>query len=432
MALKVKDTSNSPQYQYNTVPLSIPGLAPGVPAIPQVNSVSLNRVNAPKPPPIEMPEAHIPRAINYYADHGGCGFWRMGWVEYLLNIKQRADITGLTAMVLNENFYQNIKTVRMQRQATPHQKVFVQALKNLSEKYKYKLVYEVDDIVFREDIPDYNRCKEAFDNPEIVKTILEIMSLTDEFTVTCQYMKDYYMSKTGHKKVTVLPNYAPKFWLDGFYDPKKLAENFDKNKNRPRVLYAGSGVHADIVNKTGQKDDFEHIVNHIIKTRKDFKYVWKGCFPLSCKPFIDNGDMEFHQWDDLHNFPRGIMATNPTVTFASLQDNIFNRSKSNIKMIESGALGLPGVFQDMCTYSNADVKFKTGEEFIDQLKYITKDIDTYMKLSQKGREFADTLWLEDHLEESMAMYFTDWGSKERNIMSPELIKNNPDQKFNIA
>jgi hypothetical protein len=433
MALKLKENqtetqNNQSTYHYNVVNSFIPGMAPGVPAFPNLYQVGMTRVNTPPPPPIEMPETKIPRAINYYADHGGCGYWRMGWSEYLINLKQKADICGLTAMVLSENFYQNIKAIRLQRQATPHQKEFVKALKDLSNKFKFKLIYEVDDIVFKDDIPDYNRCKEAFDNPEIAKTILEIMQMTDEFTVTCQFMKDYYKSKSNHQKINVLPNYAPKFWLDGFYNEEKLLKRLEKYKKKPRVLYAGSGVHADIVNKTNQKDDFEHVVQAIIKARKDFTFVWKGCFPLSCKPFIDNGEMEFIQWDDLHMFPAGLDAANCNVTFASLQDNIFNKSKSNIKMIEAGALGMPGAFQDMCTYDGAELKFKTGDELIDLFKLMTKDFDTYNNFSKNGRKFASGLWLEDHLDEVMALYFTDWASKERNIMAPTLIKNNPEQK----
>ena len=423
-----KPSEDRPIYQYNLTKLHLPGAGPLPTGFPNQYYVGMNRVHSPAPPPIEMAEAKVPRAINYYADQGGCGYWRMGWAEYLLNVKQKASIAGLTSMVLSENFYQNIKSIRLQRQATPHQKAFVTALKELSAKYKYKLIYEVDDIVFKDDIPDFNRCKDAFNNSEIVKIILDIMGVVDEFTVTCQYMKDYYKEKTGRDRINVLPNYAPRFWLDRYYNPERLEHIFEKNKKRPRILYAGSGVHVDVVNRTNQKDDFEHVVQQIIKARKDFQFVWKGCFPLACKPFVDNGEMEFLPWSDLQSFPQGLYDAGCSVTFASLQDNIFNRSKSNIKLIESGALGMPGAFQDMCTYQDADIKFKTGEDLIDRLKYLTKDISRYMKYSKKIRSYADTMWLEDHLDESMAVYFTEWGSKERNAMSPTLIKNNPEQK----
>jgi hypothetical protein len=50
-----------------------------------------------------------------------------------------------------------------------------------------------------------------------------------------------------------------------------------------------------------------------------------------------------------------------------------------------------------------------------------------MKLSDKSRKFTEGLWLEDHIDEYQALYFTPWGSKERKAMAPNLIKLNPDQ-----
>ena len=98
-------------------------------------------------------------------------------------------------------------------------------------------------------------------------------------------------------------------------------------------------------------------------------------------------------------------------------------------MVESGGIGLPGAYQDLCTYQEAEVKFKSGEELIDQLEYITSDFDRYMRLSDNARKFTENLWLEDHIQEYYALYNTAWGSKERKEIAPRLIENNPDQDF---
>jgi hypothetical protein len=241
-------------------------------------------------------------------------------------------------------------------------------------------------------------------------------------------MKEYYIDKTGNKNITVIPNYAPKFWLDRFYNENVILKNFEKNEKRPRVLYSGSGTHVDVLNKTGMKDDFHHVVDEIIKARKKFKFVWKGCYPLAVKPFIDNGEMEYMDWSTLPNYPQGIVDTNTNITFAPLIDNTFNKSKSNIKMIESGALGLPGVYQDMCTYEMSPNKFRSGKDLINMLEHLTSDCDIYMKESRKARAYAETMWLEDHIDLYEGLYLTAWGSKERNEKYPELIKLNPDQK----
>jgi hypothetical protein len=429
MAIKIKtNDSNKIIYQFSPIQIEIPAPPNGMPiGFPIYTYMLIVPISIPKTPDVEMPESKLPRALNYYADYGGCGFWRMIWPEYLLNGYQKACISGLTCMVLDPRFYQGIKAVRMQRQATPVQKEFVKQLKNIGSQIGFRLIYEVDDIVFKNDIPDYNRCKDPFCDTAITDSIVEIMRTVDEITVTCNYMKEYYKEKLGTKKVTVIPNYAPKFWLDRFYDKDRIEKLYHKHKKQPRILYSGSGTHIDVLNKTGLNDDFRHVTDMIIKARKKFKFVWKGCYPLNLKPYIDNGDMEYVEWSALMDYPQGLVDANCNAVFASLQDNVFNRSKSNIKMVEAGALGLPGAYQDLCTYEDAEIKFTDGKDLIDKLEYITSDFDRYMKISNKARKFAEGLWLEDHINEYEAIYFTEWGSKERKKMAPVLIKNNPDQ-----
>ena len=435
MALKLKeqpkqqeDLSNKLVFEYQPVVAGIPNPPHALPiGMPVYTHVSLKPVSFPKPPALEMPESNLPRALNYYADYGGCGFWRMIWPEFMLNQYQKACISGLTCMVMDLRFYQGIKAIRMQRQATPVQKAFISELKKASSQMGFRLIYEVDDIVFKDDIPDYNRCKDAFCDQNIIDSILDIMGMMDEITVTCKYMKEYYMDKTGNKNITVIPNYPPKFWLDRFYDKQRIERLYDQNKKRPRILYSGSGTHVDVLNRTGLNDDFGHVVQSIIKARKKFKFVWKGCYPLALKPYIDNGEMEFIDWSPLPDYPQGLVDANCNAVFAPLVDNVFNKSKSNIKMVEAGALGLPGAYQNLCTYEEADHKFITGDDLINQLEHLTSDFDRYMDISAKARQFTDGLWLEDHINEYEALYFTDFGSKERKEKAPRLIELNPDQ-----
>jgi hypothetical protein len=430
MALKIKDnnTNNNVVYQYSPMVAGIPNPPANLPmGMPVYSYAALNPIRVPQAPALDIPEAGLPRALNYYADYGGCGFWRMIWPEFMMNAYNKACMSGLTQMILDVRFYGGIKAIRFQRQATPIQKQFIDELRKAKEQMGFRMIYEVDDIVFKDDIPDYNRCKDAFVDQNIIDSILGIMKNMDEITVTCKYMKEYYQEKTGNKNITVIPNYPPKFWLDRFYQKERVQKLYDQHKKRPRVLYSGSGTHVDVLNRTGLNDDFKHITDAMIKARKKFKFVWKGCFPLALKPYIDNGDMEYIDWSPLHDYPQGLYDTNCNVSFAPLIDNVFNRSKSNIKMVEAGGLGMPGVYQDMCTYEEAELKFKTGDDLIQQLEYITSDYDRYMNLSGKARKFTEGLWLEDHLDEYEAMYFTEFGSKERKEKSPILILNNPDQ-----
>jgi hypothetical protein len=402
---------NNMEFELNT---NIPIIAPiaGMPSSPLIQQlrgpIAQLPMSAPMTPQLPMVPKELntlDRALNFNADHGGCGYWRMLWPEMLLNMYQKAVIGSSTAMLTDTRYYHGIKSVRIQRQATQQQLEFAKFLRHVSDKTnKFKMIYEIDDIIFREDIPDYNSSKSAFDNPIIAQGCQDIMELCDEITVTCEYMRQYYMSKTAVKNITVVPNYAPKFWFDRYYSSTKVADRLDKNKKRPRVGYFGSGTHTDVRNSTGQQDDFSHIIEVVTKTRKEFQWVFVGTVPLQLRQFIHTGDIEYHTWTSLPDYPALIDTVGVSATIAPLRDNIFNKSKSNIKYLEAACHGIPCVCQDLVTYAMAPLRFKTGDEMISQLRKLLSDRQYYTKHSKTARQYAETMWMEDHLDEYMSIY----------------------------
>ena len=63
-------------------------------------------------------EAHLPRYVNYLADYSGCGHWRILWPESVINSRGDGMSQSTTAMVTDPRWYQGIKTVKVQRQAS--------------------------------------------------------------------------------------------------------------------------------------------------------------------------------------------------------------------------------------------------------------------------------------------------------------------------
>jgi len=396
---------------------TLPGAPLGIPfgAPTQTYLHKSEPVNSPAP---EVPGAGLKRAMNYLADYGGCGYYRCMAPNLLLNLYQKSVIMESTCMVLDPKFYQSVETVKLQRQATPQQLQFVKVLKQISQQKPLKLMYEVDDVVFAEDIPMYNRNRDAFTSPEIQNSIKEILSMMDEITVTCDYFKDLIIEKSGNKNVSVVPNYLMKWWFDRYYNLADLVKKYDKNKKKPVVAIFASGTHVDVANRVNQQDDFAAVVQHIIKTRTDFQWNFYGSYPLALKPFIDKGDIKFFPWVQLPDFAETMANSGAQITFAALQDNNFNRCKSNIKLIEAGAIGLPCVCPDMVTYKDAFLKYKTGDEFIDCLKSALKNQTTYAEQCKKARAYAEKFWLDDekNLMKHHEAYFTPFGSKDRKFL----------------
>lgn len=354
------------------------------------------------------------RCLNYYADFSGCGFWRMIWPEHVLNAYQKACAHGSTVMVTDEKYYTNVKCVRVQRQATPAQLNFFRFLKDLGKKKNFSVVYEIDDVVFHEDIPGYNKFRGAFDDPKIKEATTTMMAMADEITVTCDFMKQYYQEKTGQKNITIIPNYPPRFWIDQ-YDENSIEKSFSKRKKKPRVLYAGSGAHFDVDNLVNQQDDFYHVVETVKKTVNKYQWVFVGAFPVGLRDLVRSGKIEYHPWVNLYEYPRLIKKIRPNVMVAPLIDNIFNRCKSDLKYVEGCAFGIPAICQDMCTYEDAVYKFNTGAEMTDHIDALMKDKTTYMKAVRKGREVIETRWLEhpDNIQKYVELYTLPYADPRR-------------------
>lgn len=321
-------------------------------------------------------------------------------------------------MVFDPRWYKDVKVVKIQRQATTSQKQFIQYLKSIQADCGFKLMYEVDDVVFREDIPDYNRYKFAFDNDEIRQNCIDIINMVDEVTVTCDFMRKLYQEKTGKKEITVIPNLPPYFWMGYLYNHAEICSNLEKYKKKPRILYTGSGAHYDVDNKNGGKDDFSHVLKNVIDTRHKYQWVFMGAYPPALHPYVLSGEIEFHPWQTLYAYPQKIRELKANMMIAPLEVNNFNNAKSDIKYIEACIMGLPVACQNMETYKDAPLKFNTGDEMIDIIDSTLKNKHKYNKMCADLRSIGSERFLETESNYGMHIeaLLTPFGSDSRKLL----------------
>ncbi len=397
----------------NRQPFGVPFASPFPPA-------PIQRSAAPKQP--RPKEETLPRFINYLADYSGCGHWRILWPEQVINSTGRGMSQSTTAMVADPRWYEKVKAVKLQRQASGSQKQFLEHLKKVQQEHDFKIIYEVDDVVFREEIPDYNKFKFAFDNNEVRQNCIDMINMVDEVTVTCDFMRRLYTEKTGQQNITVIPNFVPNFWMGHLFDIKRVQNSFDKNKKKPRILYTGSGAHYDVDNKTGGKDDMSEVLNVIRKTINKYQWVFVGAFPPPLADLVRTGKIEFHPWKNLLEYPHFIANLNPQLMVAPLEVNNFNRAKSDIKFIEACTLGIPCLCQDMDTYYSApgSLRFKTPEEFEQKIESILnwKNRTKYYKNVAILRDIANKRILEspDNIGAHIEALTTPYGSPDRQYL----------------
>jgi hypothetical protein len=385
---------------------------------------------------LPVPGEGLPRVIHYCADQSGCAFWRMIWPGDELLSNNKAVIMTLYQMVTLGQFYGDIDAVRLQRQCTEPQLEFIKFLRNVSDQMKqqtgkgFRIIWEVDDLVLpASDIPDYNVCKSAFEGDTVYKNVKEMMKYVDEVTVVSEHMRQHYKKHLEYDKITVIPNYAPKSWIDRGFDEKKILKKY-RRKGKPRILYAGSGTHFDVTNKVGQKDDFGHVVDAIIKDitiDKKYEWVFFGALPMNLKQYIGKG-IEFHPWCSILEYPEKIREFDVDVSIAPLQNNSFSRSKANIKLTEAGMQGIPCVAQNIDCYNSDGWKylFNTAEEMFKQVDQILHTEKSYTDACKFAREYSEKFLLQDHLDEYTLLYTTDYGDTKRKE-NASFLKNNPEQ-----
>lgn len=361
----------------------------------------------------KLPENRLPRYLNFNADYTGCGHWRMLWPEQVLNSYRQCVVHSSTMMVTDPKHWHQVKTVRVQRQATPTQQHFLNYIKDKFSSTK--LIYEIDDVCFGPDIPQYNPFRDAFSNQATIDRMKSMMSICDEMTVTTPALRDYFLKNTSQKNITVIPNYIPRFWAGNLFNLKDRNKVFDKNKKRPRILYAGSSSHFDIRGKNNHIDDLSHVTDYIISTLNKYQWVFIGGLPYQLREYEASGAVEFHKWTHLLDYPYMLNNLNISAAIVPLHDNIFNRCKSDIKFLEYAAAGIPCICQDLNVYNECKDLFTDSESLARSIHKLTTDKKYYSKICSTNYNRVSKMWLELDCNRSkfLELYKFNYGSHER-------------------
>lgn len=196
-------------------------------------------------------------------------------------------------------------------------------LYELQQEKGKKLVVECDDFLeLNEDSP-FKLEHDLFDAMQVISRTMEVADMVT--TTTTNLAKQLYKY---NKNVVVLPNYVDwKRW-----NLKKL----DNDTGKIRIGWAGSITHVE---------DMKMIMKPLRKIYKEFKNIQfvvigdprVGELFEGMRVEVMNG-VPFEVW------PAKLFSLRLDIGLAPLQDNKFNRCKSNIKWMEYAMAEIPGVY----------------------------------------------------------------------------------------
>lgn len=363
---------------------------------------------------------NVPYVIQYNSDYSGCGFWRMLWPQLVLNMTNKAHVHHTHLYIRDYLHYSRASVVHMQRQGKETQYNFMSKLALLKERMKFRLVYDADDILFYEDVPEYNSAKKEIIDPKVHEATKKIIELCDEMTVSTPFLREYYLKKTSQKNISVIPNNIPLFWMGQYYSEELILNKYRKFIDRPRILFAGGPQHFDMNLVTPDfRDDFYHVSDAVINSIREFKWVFVGAMPPVLLPYLKTGEVEYHAWVNLEKYPRFLSNLNCNMAIAPLMENDFNCAKSDIKFLEASALGLPIACQDMSTYAVAPIRFKTGEDLIRKIRSTLESEQILLEACRTARKLIDKRWLEldENIGKLVDVYNFPYGHPSRKYLS---------------
>ena len=263
-----------------------------------------------------------PFILAFLADTQGCGFHRI--MMPLGSLVQTGAVDGRIDMQIwpDEVVLAAAPDVIVwQRQVEDAQLEVMERWRKLLPRTLF--VYEVDDHLG--EVPDASH-HASYMPPDIVDRIAKGMSFCDRVTTTTEPLADWLRS-LGARDVRVVPNGLPQ---------ERLKEHKPNPRNRIRIGFAGGISHGG---------DLE-IIRHVMETvHEEVTWVFFGMQPE--KP---SARTEFHEGVSVQDYLDKMASLDIDLMLAPLENNEFNRCKSNLRLIETGAIGASVIAQDMPCY----------------------------------------------------------------------------------
>lgn len=286
--------------------------------------------------------------LAYVCDSSGCGHIRcvfpFAYVNSIFGKAGHLYATVSPFFIQEQKILMQTRSIFFQRQMNPSQVNDIQNYKSHQPIFKYKMVYDIDDYIWgmnelqpggsKDDgVPTYNFGQGTI-TEDVKKSCNTIMSMMDVITVSSPFLKHYIENVLKIPvPVVVIKNSISKF----FWGIEKR-KGLDKKFVKPRILYTGSPTHYS--NEKKLLGDWEtawreYIINAVRADKIEF--ICMGGLPWFFEPIKNK--IKIIDWVNSFQYHIAVKEAKADFIIAPLIPNNFNRSKSNIKMIEAHACG---------------------------------------------------------------------------------------------
>jgi GT2 family glycosyltransferase len=246
-------------------------------------------------------------------------------------------------------------------------------------------VFGQDDIVFS--VPQKSAAHKHF-GKDTKARVRRGVSLCHRAIVTTESIAEAMRGMVDD--IRVVPNYLERSRWGNLQPPKK-------ERRKPRVGWAGAQQH---------QGDLEFILPVVEATANEVDWIFMGL----CPPKLRYHVAEVHNAVAFDEYPTGLAALDLDLAIAPLELNRFNSAKSNLRLLEYGAVSYPVIATDVLPYRNAPVTRvpNNPKAWIDAIRSHIHDLDATRTAGEQLREWVLSNWmLDQHLDEWMKALLPD-------------------------
>lgn len=256
----------------------------------------------------------------------------------------------------------------LQRQLADEQ---LDTMRNNKEFTRAFKVYDLDDYLPQP--PIHSDLHHA--TPENVhSTLRKAVALTDRLVVSTDRLADQLASL--HQDIRVVPDRLPVDGWENLRSERRMGK-------KPRVGWAGSASH---------RGDLAVIADVVRNLASEVEWVFLGTCHDELLPHIH----ECHDGVSTKDHPKKIASLNLDLALAPLQETLFNECKSNLRLLEYGACGIPVVCTDIISYQGSlpvtRVKNR-DEDWLAAIRMHLGDLDASAKMGDALRDAVMKDWL---------------------------------------
>lgn len=246
----------------------------------------------------------------------------------------------------------------------------------LIDKYRLvmpnlKIVQMVDDLLG--DVPAKHPNRN-FQTREGHQRMIQALKKSDILVVTTEPLRTHYQKYVAD--VRLVPNTLDKQWAG--------LRTIPEPREKLRVGWVGAGQH---------KGDLDLVVDVIRELADEVDWVFMGMQTDEIAPHLK----EFHRFVQIGDYPQKMSSLDLDIAIAPLESNIFNECKSNLRLLEYGAMGWPVVCSDVYPYRSYDAPvLRCGdakEEWVNALRKLIDDRALRLEMGQKLHDWVNAHFL---------------------------------------